>query len=43
MRGNDEIDQIVDALRMVIESRVGGQDDGAGSRQPQHVLEMNRR
>ena len=41
--GNNEIDQIGNIVGMMIETRVGWQDDSPGARQPQHVLQMDDR
>ena len=39
--GDDEIDDVLHALRVVVEAGAGRQDDGAGAREAQHVFEVN--
>src|SRR5581483_7283353 len=39
---DDEVDEMLDLLRMMIETRVGGKDNGTRARKSQHILQMDR-
>src|SRR5574343_1675383 len=41
--GDNEVDDLVDALRVLVKARAGRQDHGAGAGQAQHVFEVNDR
>ena len=38
--GHDEVDQVFDALGLVVEARVGGKNHRSRAREPQHVFQM---
>ena len=41
--GDDEIDQVIHAFRMVVEAGVGGENHDAGIGKSQHVFKMQHR